>query len=130
MGACTSTTAGPTPGLVANDALIVLDEVHLASAFARPLGAIARSRTWGEGPSSPWRVIEMSATPIDDGTTVSDFGLTDADREHPVLGPRLRASKPARLVQVEDDADDPQPHLARALAEQALDLRARDPELG
>ncbi len=71
----------------------------------------------------------MSATPIDDGITASDFGLTDADREHPMLGPRLRASKPARLVQVEDDANDPQPHLARALAEQALDLRARNPEL-
>ncbi len=116
-------------GMVANDALIVLDEVHLAGAFARTLEAIARYRTWGEVPSSPWQVVEMSATPIDDGITASDFGLTDADREHPMLGPRLRASKPARLVQVEDDANDPQPHLARALAEQALDLRARNPEL-
>jgi CRISPR-associated endonuclease/helicase Cas3 len=116
-------------GLVANDALIVLDEVHLAGAFARTLRAVARYRRWGEPSSSPWGVVEMSATHAGDGEGEPGFALSDADREHEVLGPRLRASKPTRLVEIEGDADDPQRHLARGLVDQALDLRARDPEL-
>ncbi|BAS26091.1 type I-G CRISPR-associated helicase/endonuclease Cas3g [Limnochorda pilosa] len=82
-----------------NDALILLDEAHMSDAFAATLKAIARYRTWAEAPvSSPWAVVQMSATLREEPAGV--FRENDEDRRHEVLGPRLTASKPARLVKV------------------------------
>lgn len=86
--------------LVGMDALIILDEAHMSGAFAQTLEWIGRYRTWAERPvNAPWHVLFMSAT-LNRGADDA-FAETEEDRAHPVLGRRLRASKPARLVEVE-----------------------------
>ena len=95
-------------GLLANDCLFLLDEVHLARPFAETLRAVGRYRRQAVHPEvvgiDRWHVVEMSATPTD------PTGLEAAMRfpsqpidpnSHPVLGRRLTASKPAELVEVE-----------------------------
>lgn len=85
-------------GLLGNDTLILLDEVHLARPFASLLRRIHR-RYRPEVPGLPnrWQVVELSATPEQAGgdTTLS---LDADDRDHPVLARRLSARKPARLL--------------------------------
>ena len=89
--------------LVGNDALIILDEAHLSLPFADTLRAVGRYRTWaGGGVTSPWIVVRMSATPEPGGE--EPFTIGDEDRENSVLGPRLAAKKPARLVEVKTQA--------------------------
>ena len=105
-------------GLLGNDALLVLDEVHLARPFLQTLSSIARQR--GEALPLPWRVLPMSATW--DGTNL--HGLDAADWAHPVLSRRLRSAKPARLVKLKRQADP-----VRALTEEALTLRAQGAEV-
>lgn len=91
--------------LAAHDALILLDEAHLANPFVETLAAIRDYRAQGSGlPSAPFSVVLLSATPPrseDAAPATPPFGLgCDAhgdDQNHPVLGPRLRASKPAQL---------------------------------
>ena len=88
-------------GLAANDCLIVLDEAHCANPFRQTVAAVRRYRQWagqsgGVGPV-PFHLTLLSATPpaeIED--TLRD---EDDDRSHQVLGPRIKASKPARLVE-------------------------------
>lgn len=85
--------------LLGGDALILLDEAHMSSAFGETLAWIRRYRTWAERPlGDPWQVVLMSATPPHHLTSV--YTETDDDRTHPVLGRRLKASKLARLVEV------------------------------
>lgn len=83
-------------GLLANDALIVLDEVHLSRPFEDTLGWIARYRTWGEQPpSAPFAVVRMSATP---GQQAEAFPEDPAlVMQDPRLQPRLAAPKPVTL---------------------------------
>ena len=91
-------------GLLGNDALILLDEVHLARPFAALLRRI-RSRyrpPAGEIPDR-WQVVELSATPDDPGA--ERFGLDKKDLAHPVLGRRIAARKPTDLVTVSTPAD-------------------------
>jgi CRISPR-associated endonuclease/helicase Cas3 len=91
--------------LAAHDALILLDEAHLAQPFLETLSAVRDYRAQGQGlPPGPFAVVVLSATPpAADGNhaTAAPFGLgSDAhgdDFNDPVLGPRLRASKPVRL---------------------------------
>jgi CRISPR-associated endonuclease/helicase Cas3 len=84
-------------GLVGNDTLVLLDEVHLANPFAETLEAI-RSRYRHDTTLLPDRfvVVQMSATARRPGA--EPFGLADDDRQHDVLSRRLHASKRARLV--------------------------------
>ena len=88
-------------GLAANDCLIVLDEAHCANPFRQTVDAVRRYRQWagqsGGVGSVPFHLTLLSATPpaeIED--TLRD---EDDDRNHQVLGPRIKASKPSRLVE-------------------------------
>lgn len=85
-------------GLLGNDALYLLDEVHLSQPFRETLTAIAdRYRTWADTElTNPFAVVEMSATP--GGSSGERFPLDDEDRAHPLLARRLEATKPTRLV--------------------------------
>lgn len=93
-------------GLLGNDALILLDEVQLSTAFADTLRAIdERWRPWRERDPelheqlpNRWAFVRMSATPV--GTGGEDditFGLNDDDLVHPVVVQRRNASKLAAL---------------------------------
>lgn len=107
-------------GLVGNDALIVLDEAHISRPFDETLAAVARYRTWADAPiSTPWEVVRMSATPAPDVKDVLREG--EGDREHPILGQRLRASKRASLLEVKGDRT-----TAEELASAARQLLADD----
>lgn len=85
-------------GLLGNDVLYLLDEVHLSQPFRETLTAVAtRYRRWADAPiSSPFIVVEMSATPGEAPT--DSIRLEEADRTHPLLSRRLRSSKPVTLV--------------------------------
>ncbi len=86
-------------GLVGNDSLIILDEAHCAEPFRQTLSAVQRYRTWAESPSTtPFRVVLMTATPPAGVDRFPDEATAAADRSHPVLGRRIEASKPCRLV--------------------------------
>lgn len=106
-------------GLLGNDTLWLLDEVHLARPFARTLRQVGELRAWKADPThdvpSRWGVVEMSATPTTDEASARPSSwpeprlCTDPNRRfpereldagsHPVIGRRLRASKPAILVE-------------------------------
>jgi CRISPR-associated endonuclease/helicase Cas3 len=98
--------------LLGNDALWVLDEVHLARPLLQTLEAVTHLR--GSAIGLPLRVLPMSAT----WAGANGHGLGDADRCHPVLAPRLRHPKPAAMLALKADGD-----LVLALAEQARLLR-------
>lgn len=93
-------------GLLGNDTLVLLDEVHLARPFRATLAAIAsRYRNGTVGLPDRWQVTELSATPSERPREGEIFSLDDADLDAavtPVLHRRLAASKPAttRLVPV------------------------------
>ncbi|MHC4834271.1 MAG: hypothetical protein ACYTFH_10365, partial [Planctomycetota bacterium] len=87
-------------GLVGCDSLVVLDEAHCSEPFRQTLSAIRREQERGGEARSgirPVQTIELSATPRSTGRT---FELSDEDRDHPVLGRRLRASKTIDLATV------------------------------
>jgi CRISPR-associated endonuclease/helicase Cas3 len=90
-------------GLLANDTLLLLDEVHLSEPFRQTLDQLARLRTRfsGTGVKTRFSHAFLSATP--GAGTEPLFTLQDDEkaRESP-LGPRLHASKPVRLVEVDD----------------------------
>ena len=105
-------------GVLGVDSLIVLDEAHLVEPFALLLQDIeARSAWWPDPTIRPFKVITMSAT---HGAGVGDgrdtFGLTDADRAHPVCRQRLEASK-TLTIETTDEAD-----FSERMARHALDL--------
>jgi CRISPR-associated endonuclease/helicase Cas3 len=85
-------------GLLGNDVLYLLDEVHLSEPFRQTLEAIGgRYGGWADSRlPSPFAVVEMSATPgrLCTGT----FRLEADDESHPVLSRRLQASKLTTLA--------------------------------
>ena len=91
-------------GLVGDDALIVLDEVHLARPFAALLHSL-RSRFLRLTSALRWQVVELSATPDPAMPTGRRFALDDDDRTDPVLRRRLQAAKPARAVTIRPSSD-------------------------
>lgn len=90
-------------GLLANDTLLLLDEVHLSEPFRQTLDQLARLRTrFSEnGVKTRFSHAFLSATP--GAGTAPPFALLDEEKKpDSPLGPRLHASKPVRLVEVED----------------------------
>lgn len=108
-------------GLLANDVLLLLDEVHLSEPFRQTLVQLAhlRTRFSGSGLRPRFESAFLSATPGAGDTET--FTLMDDEKmpESP-LGPRLHANKPARLVKGEDRTA-----LERAFIDQASDLLER-----
>ncbi len=98
-------------GLLGQDALIMLDEVQLSTAFAETLHAIGeRWRPWRESAARAaaaaleipdrWAFVRMSATPVGTaGRETTRFRLSEGDLAHPVVQQRLNASKLATLGQ-------------------------------
>lgn len=91
-------------GLLANDALIVLDEAHLSRPFEDTLKAIAKYRRWAESPLPlPFRFVRMSATP---GTMIGNFPASpEIVINDPRLESRLVNPKLANLMPVEAKGD-------------------------
>jgi CRISPR-associated endonuclease/helicase Cas3 len=90
-------------GLLANDTLLLLDEVHLSEPFRQTLEQLARlrARFLSSGVRTRFSHAFLSATP--GAAAGTPFALL-ADEKNPdsPLGPRLHASKPTRLVEVDD----------------------------
>ncbi len=108
-------------GLLANDTLLLLDEVHLSEPFRQTLDQLARLRTRfsGSGVKTRFAHAFLSATPGAGATT--PFALLDDEKKpDSPLGPRLHASKPVRLVEVDDRTA-----LEKACVDQAKDLLER-----
>ncbi len=92
-------------GLVGNDCLVILDEVHLSRAFAATLQDVSSN---GDAPliravnpellPRRFKVVEMSATPTD--TSGRRFELQDGDLEQPLLRQIAKAPKRATLVTI------------------------------
>jgi CRISPR-associated endonuclease/helicase Cas3 len=93
--------------LIANDALIVLDEAHCSVPFGQTLESVRKYRETGGVAASvrmPFHVVEMSATPVrKEGRKV--FPLPDQDRAEEFLGKRLRAKKKTELIPVKKSGD-------------------------
>jgi CRISPR-associated endonuclease/helicase Cas3 len=92
-------------GLVGNDTLLLLDEVHLSQPFAETLQQIRSLRQRAASDDGRFVVSFLSATP---GLNVEGerFGLVaDESDENTVIGRRIRAAKKARLEEVADRAE-------------------------
>ena len=81
-------------GLLGHDALVLLDEAHLAPAFGALLRSIARLQN---GPE--FRTLTMSATGGDIPAGATVLGLTRDDLQEPAVLRRLRARKSPHLLE-------------------------------
>lgn len=111
-------------GLLANDVLFVLDEVHLSHAFEQLLDRIThRFRPVVDGLPDRWHVLRLSATP-----TVAPrrtFRLGARERAEPPISRRLTAHKPVRIQPVKIRAS-AKPRALRSALTVALIEAARE----
>lgn len=108
-------------GLITNDTLLLLDEVHLSEPFRQTLDQLVRLRTRfsGSGVKTRFAHAFLSATP--GAVEQETFALLDEEKKtDSPLGLRLHASKPVRLVEVDDRAA-----LEKMCVDQAKDLLER-----
>lgn len=107
-------------GLLGNDALILLDEVHLARPFRSTVAAIRdRYRPTDVRLPERWQVVELSATPgeVPAGSDRFTLGAEDRDATRsPTLHRRLAASKPAVTRLVKTSGKDAEKHRAALAA--------------
>ena len=110
--------------LVAQDSLLIIDEAHISRPFIQTLEWVKRYRLHQpdgcETVQLPFQLLQMTATPPPDTSDDQKITLMSEDHEHPVLMPRLRATKPARLIaepKAKGKARDEQ--MARRLADEA-----------
>ena len=109
--------------LIANDALILLDEAHCSKAFAETLSRLKeyRGEQWADQPlGTPFASVEMTATPSRPPKE-EPFRLSAEDRKPEHLGQRLRAPKKTQLVLQKGKVGELE-RLARVLTNQALDV--------
>ncbi len=113
-------------GLLANDTLLLLDEVHLSEPFRQTLDQLERLRTRfsGSGLKKRFAHAFLSATPGARAPTT--FALLEEEKKaDSPLGPRLHASKPMRLVEVGDRTA-----LEKACVDKAKELLERHRTIG
>ncbi|MFO0936994.1 MAG: type I-U CRISPR-associated helicase/endonuclease Cas3 [Gemmataceae bacterium] len=109
-------------GLVGHDALILLDEAHCARPFDQTMQSVEQYRSWHENKAA-FRFVSMTATPNRNVETERD---NEEDRAHPVLGKRIKASKPAKLVAIDKaKGKSGKVALVSELAKQAHELAKR-----
>lgn len=86
-------------GLLGEDTLILLDEAHLSQPFLDTVRAVGRyaGGDWRQTPPlRPLQIVPLSAT---QQHIAGALLLSAADRDEPVLARRLRAAKPAELLE-------------------------------
>ncbi len=105
--------------LLGNDALLILDEAHTATAFSQTLDGISRLRGQAtEKLRLPFQTIQLTATPPAEAG--QPFRLAREDEEHPIIAARLRAPKPFEKIEVPDTKGKARHRkLAVAMAERA-----------
>ena len=111
--------------LLANDALLILDEAHTAKAFSQTLASVSAFRgDASQAIGRPFAAVQLTATPPAD-VTDEPFSLDLADFAHPVIRARFEANKPATLDFIEG-AKGAARHgkLADAIKEKALSYLA------
>lgn len=90
-------------GLVAHDALIILDEAHTSQPFAETLQWIRQYREWAEQPLTlPFSIVELSATPRGG----QGFRESEKDVLNPILKRRWEAEKRAKLILEENGPEE------------------------
>jgi CRISPR-associated endonuclease/helicase Cas3 len=82
-------------GLLGSDCLILLDEAHLSEPFRQTLEAIKRLRA---PDTAPFGFAVLTATPSIKAKQLFELGAEDYS--NPTLSARVKASKPARLVEI------------------------------
>lgn len=112
-------------GLVGNDSLILLDEAHCAQPFLETLQAVRKYRTWAEIPLPlPFHIAVMSATPPEGLSDVfKDESNEPKSPSHP-LGARQQASKPAKLIHLDEKGLD----LAKQIQDKKKELKKAESE--
>jgi CRISPR-associated endonuclease/helicase Cas3 len=117
--------------LVAQDSLLIIDEAHISRPFIQTLEWVKRYRRHQpagcETVQLPFQLIQMTATPPAEVRDDQKIMLTPEDHEHPVLKPRLRCAKPARLVtepKAKGKAREEQ--MAKRLVEEAENILTKD----
>ena len=118
--------------LVAQDSLLIIDEAHISRPFTQTLEWVKRYRlhepAGSETVQLPFQLIQMTATPPAGTRDDQKIMLTPEDHEHPILQPRLRRAKPARLVaepKAKGKAREEQ--MAKRFVEEAEKILAEDP---
>lgn len=86
--------------LLANDALLILDEAHTSKPFSQTLQAISKLRQKAaKDLGTPFHSVQLTATPPADAEL--PFTLNSDDESNSVISARIRATKPTTIVKVD-----------------------------